>query len=61
MPEQSFKTRVKSDNSFDPKLVFICSKGELTAKFKGNCSTQDDVSVDYLNVVNLFIVYELGT
>ena len=41
MSEESLKSQVISDNSFDPKLAFICSKERIQAKFKGNSLTQD--------------------
>ena len=59
--EESFKTKVTSDNSFAPKLDFI-HKARIGANFKVNCLMKDNVSFTYKYVVNLsIVVYEVDS
>ena len=58
LSEEVIKTPTTSGNNFVLKLKFIHNT-KIGAKLDGNCLKQDIFS--YGNVVNLFIVYELGT
>ena len=58
LSEESFKTPVTSGNSFAPKLTFIYNQ-RTGKKCKENCLTQDNISFNHRDRVNLFIVYEL--
>ena len=58
LSEEIIKTPTTSGNTFVLKLKFIHNT-KIGAKLDGNCLKQDIFS--YGNVVNLFIVYELGT
>ena len=60
LSEKSFKTPVTSDNIFSPEMT-LTHNGRMRTNFKGNCSAQDDVYFAHFNVVDVFIVYELGT
>lgn len=58
MSEKSFKTPVTSDNIFSPEMT-LTHNGRMRTNFKGNCSAH--VYFAYFNVVDVFVVYELGT
>ena len=48
-----------SDNSLTPRLGYDGTKTRV--KFSGSCLKQPKPSITHKNVVNIYIVYELGT
>ena len=57
MSEESATPPLITGNSFDPEIIYNYGKGKI--KFKGLCLKQDSVSFIHVNVVNLYISYEL--
>ena len=55
---ESIKTPTTSDNSLTPALSYYGTKTEV--KFTGSCLKQSKISYTYREVVNIYIVYELG-
>ena len=59
LSSESIKTPTTSDNSFTPGLNYYVTKTRV--KFTGSCLKQSKVSYTHGKVVNIYIVYELGT
>ena len=55
---ESIKPPTTSDNSLTPALSYYGTKTRV--KFTGSCLKQSKISHTHENVVNIFIVYELG-
>ena len=55
---ESIKLPTTSDNSLAPELNYYGTKTRL--KFTGSCLKQSDHIYTHKNVVNIYIVYELG-
>ena len=55
---ESIKPPTTSDNSLTPVLNYYSTK--TRAKFTGSCLKQPKISYTHGNVVNIYIVYELG-
>ena len=55
---ESIKPPTTSDNSLAPELNYYGTKTRL--KFTGSCLKQSDHIYTHKNVVNIYIVYELG-
>ena len=58
--EESIRPPATSDSSPASKLTFI-HNGKIAVKFEGICLRQNITTFTHRNVVNLFIVNELGT
>ena len=56
---ESIKPSTTSDNSLTPELNYYGPK--TTAKFTGSCLKQSKTSYTHGTIVNIYIVYELGT
>ena len=56
---ESIKPPTTSDNSLTPALTFYGTKTRV--KFTGTCLKQSKTSYTQGKVVNIYIVYELGT
>ena len=59
IPGESIKTRTTSDNTLTPELSYYGTKTRV--KFTGNCLKQSRISYTHGKIVNIYIVYELGT
>ena len=59
LPGESIETRTTSDNTLTPELSYYGTKTRL--KFTGNCLKQSRISYAHGKIVNIYIVYELGT
>ena len=57
MSEESATPLLITGNSFDPEIIYNYGKGKI--KFKGICLKQDSVSFIHMNVINVYISYEL--
>ena len=55
---EGIKLPTTSDNSFAPALTYYNTK--IRVKFTGNCLKQPKISYTHGEVVNIYIVYELG-
>ena len=55
---ESVKPSATSDNSLTPELNYYCTK--TRAKFSRSCLKQSKISYTHSNIVNIYIVYELG-
>ena len=55
---ESIKPPTTSDNSLTPALNYYGNK--VRVKFTGSCLKQQKISNTHLNIVNIYIVYELG-
>ena len=55
---ESIKPPTMSDNSITPELN--CFGTKTRVKFAGSCLKQPKVSYTHSNIVNIYIVYELG-
>ena len=55
---ESIKPPVTSDNSRTPELNYYAAK--IKAKFTGSCLKQPTLQYHHKNIVNIYIVYELG-
>ena len=56
---ESIKPRTTSDNSLTPVLIYY-NIDEIKVIFTGSCLKQPKLSITHKNVVNFYIVYELG-
>ena len=56
---KSIKPPITSDNSLTPALNYYGTKTRV--KFTGSCLKQSKMSYNHGKVVNIYIVYELGT
>ena len=55
---ESIKTPATSDNSLTPALSYYGAKTKV--KFTGSCLKQSKISYTHGEIVNIYIVYELG-
>ena len=55
---ESIKSPTTSDNSLTPALSYYGTKTRV--KFTGSCLKQSNISYTHGEVVNIYIVYELG-
>ena len=55
---ETIKSPSTSDNSLTPAVSYYGSKTRV--KFIGSCLKQPKISYTHGNVVNIYIVYELG-
>ena len=55
---ESIKPPTTSNNSLSPKLNYYGNK--VRVKFTGSCLQQSTISYTHSNIVNIYIVYELG-
>ena len=55
---ESIKPPATSDNSLTPRLNYYGNK--VRVKFTGRCLKQAVISYTHSNIVNIYIVYELG-
>ena len=55
---ESIKPSITSDNSLTPALNYYGTKTRV--KFSGSCLKQSKISYNRGEVVNIYIVYELG-
>ena len=58
LSSETFKAISTSDNSLTPALNYYGTKTRV--KFTGSCLKQSKISYNHGNVVNIYIVYELG-
>ena len=59
LSSESIKPPAISDNSLTPALIYYGTKTRV--KFTGRCLKQSKISYNHGKVVNINIVYELGT
>ena len=59
LSSESIKPPTTSDNSLTPALNYYGTKTRV--KFTGSCLKQPKISYTHGKVVNIYIVYELGT
>ena len=57
--DETIKPPSTSDNSLTPALSYYRAS-KIRVKFTGSCLKQDKVIFNHKNVVNIYIVYELG-
>ena len=55
---ESIKPPTTSDNSLTPELSYVDYR--IRVKFTGSCLKQPKITYTHKNVVNIYIVYELG-
>ena len=60
LSDETIKPPSTSDNSLTPALSYYRAS-KKRVKFTGSCLKQDKVIFNHRNVVNIYIVYELGT
>ena len=58
LSNESIKLPTTSDNSFNPVLNYYGTKARV--KFTRSCLKQSKISYNHGQVVNIYIVYELG-
>ena len=58
LSEQSIKPPVTSDNSLNPLIDYYNNKIRL--KFKESCLKQHNLHYKHKNIINIYIVHELG-
>ena len=59
LSSESFKAISTADNSLTPTLNYYSIK--IRVKFTGDCLKQQQVTYNHGKVVNIYIVYSLGT
>ena len=59
LSSESFKAISTSDNSLNPTLNYYGTK--IRVKFTGDCLEQQKITYNHGKVVNIYIVYSLGT
>ena len=58
MPDEKYSSPTTSNNSLNPALTYYGTKTRV--KFTGSCLKQHESTFTHKNVVNIYIVYELG-
>ena len=59
LSNENIKPPLRSNDSLNPKLSFYDTK--IRVQFTRSCLTQPIFTFTYKKVVNIYIVYELGT
>ena len=58
---ETVKPPTTSDNSLTPTINYYYYAFRIRAKFTGSCLKQPKTSYNHSSIVNIYIVYELGT
>ena len=61
MSNESVIPPATSDNSLTPTINYYYYARKIRVKFTRSCLKQDKVTSNHKKVVNIYIVYELGT
>ena len=59
MSSESIKAVSTSNNSLTPALDYY-DTSKIRVKFMGSCLKQDKSTITHKNIINIYIVYELG-
>ena len=57
-PDEKYSSPTTSNNSLNPALTYYGTKTRV--RFTGSCLKQHKITFTHKNVVNIYIVYELG-
>ena len=60
LSSEAIKLPATSDNSLTPAISYYHAS-KIRVKFTGSCLKQDKVKFNHGKVVNIYIVYEMGT
>ena len=60
LSSEAIKPPATSDNSLTPAIIYYHAS-KIRVKFTGSCLKQDKVKFNHGKVVNIYIVYEMGT